>query len=974
MKLNELNTYEILEEKWVADLNSQSYLLRHKKTGARVFLLSNDDENKVFDIAFRTPPYDSTGLPHILEHSVLCGSRKYPAKDPFVELAKGSLNTFLNAMTYPDKTVYPVASCNDQDFQNLMDVYLDAVFYPNIYTRPQIFKQEGWHYEAEDVQSEITINGVVYNEMKGAFSSPDDMLDREIFNTLFPDTAYSNESGGDPDVIPELSYEDFLAFHKKYYHPSNCYIYLYGNMDMAEKLDYIDKEYLSSFDKIEIASEISLQQPFDEPIKKMKKYSITNEEPLENHTYLSLNKVIGTSLDKELYVAFQIIEYALLLAPGAVLKQALLDKGIGEDIQSTFENGIYQPYFSIISKNTNADRLDDFLSTIEDVLQEVVKNGIDRKALLAAVNFYEFRYREADFGSYPKGLMYGLQAFDSWLYDDFKPLIHIEANATYQKMRDNIESGYFEELIDKYLLHNSHASIVVVQPERGLTAKTDRELAEKLADYKASLSEQELKGLVEDSIALKAYQDEGSTKEELLTIPMLKRSDIKKEAQPFIYEVDHIDDRTFLKHDIFTNGIGYLNLVFSTESVPQELFPCLGILKSVLGFVNTENFSYIDLFNEINIHSGGISFATATYLDAKDTKMFKTTMEVKTKILYDKLPFAFRMIKEIIMTSDFSDEKRMREILGMLKSRMQSNMTSAGHSTAAIRAMSYCSQTAMIADATGGLTFYRYIEDLLAHLSERMGELNEDLKKCMNLVFRKENLLIDFIGAAEQFETVKKESLSFMPELYQGAYEKTKAVWIPEKKNEGLKTSSKVQYVAVAGNYKDAKLPYVGTLKILKVIMSYDYLWMNVRVKGGAYGCMNSFGKSGDSYFVSYRDPNLTKTLEVYKGAVEYLKNFHADERDMTKYIIGTIADLDAPMTPAIKGARSLGAYMSNESFEAVQKERDEILSATDEDIQKLSDYVEAMLDANLICVLGGEETIEAEKHLFGQVENIFKE
>lgn len=451
-----------------------SYLLEHKKSGARLALLSNDDENKVFYIGFRTPPEDSTGVAHILEHSVLEGSRDFPVKDPFIELAKGSLNTFLNAMTYPDKTVYPIASCNDKDFQNLMHVYLDAVFYPNIYTERKIFEQEGWHYEMESPEDELTINGVVYNEMKGAFSSPDDVLEREITNTLFPDTTYSNESGGDPEAIPDLTYEQFLDFHRRYYHPANSYIYLYGNMDMVEKLEYLDQAYLSHFDRFSVDSEVAFQKPFDKCVEAGKFYPITENEPEEDNTYLTYNMVVGDSLDREQYIAFQILDYALCSAPGAPLKQALLDKGIGKDIYSYYESGIRQSYFTIVAKNANLDRREEFVECIEKELSRLAKEGIDKKALRAGLNYYEFRYREADFGSYPAGLMYGLQVLDSWLYDDALPFIHIEAGETYKALREKAETDYFEELIDKCMIHNTHKSILTLSPKKGLAEEREK--------------------------------------------------------------------------------------------------------------------------------------------------------------------------------------------------------------------------------------------------------------------------------------------------------------------------------------------------------------------------------------------------------------------------------------------------------------------------------------------------------------------
>ncbi len=971
-KVKELSTYEIVKEEKLNDLKSDGLILRHKRSGARVCLISNDDDNKVFYIGFKTPAKDSTGVQHIMEHSVLCGSKKYPAKDPFVELVKGSLNTFLNAMTYPDKTVYPVASCNDKDFQNLMDVYLDAVFHPNVYARPQIFKQEGWHYELKDVNDPVTINGVVYNEMKGVFSSPDDMLDREIFNSLFPDSEYSNESGGDPEFIPTLTYDAFLKFHKEFYHPANSYIYLYGDMDMAEKLEYLDREYLSDYDKIDIDTSIAFQKPFEEAKKCYKKYSITNDEPEEENTYLSYNTVIDTSLNRDLYIAFQILEYTLLASPGAVLKQALLDAGIGKDIQSTYENGIYQPYFSIIAKNTDVSRLDDFLDTIKRVLKEAVDKGLDKKSLLAGINAYEFRYREADFGSYPKGLMYGLQALDSWLYDEAEPFMHIEANDTFKRLRDKVDTGYFEGLIKEYLLDNPHRSVVILTPERGLTAKMDKELAGRLEKYKEGLSDAELKSLAADTQALLKYQEEPSTKEELESIPLLKISDIRKEALPFEYEEKKSGDTVILTHDIYTNGIGYLYLSFDLKNLPDRLIPYIGLFRNVFAYVSTKEHTYADLASEINLNTGGITSGASLYGDAVDTDKYRILYEVKAKVLYDRLPIAFRIIKEIITSSVYDDEKRLLEILNMLKSRLQMSMTSSGHSVAVIRALSSCSESAALTEKTNGIEFYRFIDDLVSNFDVKKGEVISNLKEFAKYVFREENLFVDYTAEKDQYPLLIKEVEAFKETLFTDPVKDTGYKITPSGNKEGYKTGGQVQYVACAGNYIKHGYKYTGALRVLKVIMGYDYLWINVRVKGGAYGCMNSYSRSGDMYFTSYRDPNLKNTLKIYRMAPEYIRNFDPDERDMTKYIIGTISDIDVPLTPRAKGSRSMSAYLSHDRLEFIQKERDEILNAGRDDIRKLAPYVDSMIGDGHICVLGGEETIEKEKELFDTTESLF--
>ena len=971
MSIRDLETYKIIKEEELYGIQAKGYLLRHKKSQARILLIEKkDDNNKVFSIGFRTPPSDSTGVPHIMEHSVLCGSRNFPAKDPFVELVKGSLNTFLNAMTYPDKTVYPVASLNDKDFQNLMHVYMDAVLYPNIYEHEEIFRQEGWSYKLDFAEDRLAYNGVVYNEMKGAFSSPESVLDRVILNTLFPDTSYANESGGDPEVIPDLTYEQFLDFHRRYYHPSNSYIYLYGDMDMEEKLDWLDREYLSSFDAREVDSKIRYQEPFEEMKEKVIPYSITSEESEDDNTYLSYNKVIGTSLDKELYLAFQILDYALLSAPGAPLKKALTDAGIGKDIMGSYDNGIYQPIFSVISKNANEEQKQEFTELIERVLSDIVKNGIDRKALEAGLNYHEFRYREADFGNYPKGLMYGLQMMDSWLYDEEKPFIHVEALETFEFLKSQVGTGYFEELIRRYILENPHGAIVIVKPEKGRTARMDAELDKELQEYKAGLSADEVEDLVRKTAALEEYQSEPEKEEDLERIPVLRREDISREIEPIVNEEMELAGVPVIFHEIETNGIGYVHVLFDMSGVEEELLPYVGILQSALGIIDTKNYEYGELFNEINVHTGGIGTSLELYNDVTNIreKAFKATFEIKGKALYGKLPVVFSMMGEILTASKLSDTKRLKEILAMVKSRLLMRFQSSGHTTAALRAMSYASPSAKLKDMTNGIEFYRTVAHIEENFEEEKDRLAEILKNLAEQLFRPENMMISYTASRKGLEGIEDHVEGLKKSLYHGKPAGGACILHCEKKNEGFKTASKVQYVARTGNFIDHGASYTGALQILKVILSYDYLWQNIRVKGGAYGCMSNFNRIGEGYFVSYRDPNLRRTVEVYEGVVDYLKNFTVSERDMTKYIIGTMSNIDQPMTPVTKGERSMHLYMNKVTADMIREERSQILDAAQDDIRALSRVAEAVLKAGQFCVIGSEDKIEECRDMFGAV------
>lgn len=972
MQIEQLQAYTLLETRMIKELNSVSYLLKHNKTGARVALLSNDDENKVFYIGFRTPPKDSTGVAHIVEHTVLCGSDKFPVKDPFIELAKGSLNTFLNAMTYPDKTVYPVASCNDKDFQNLMDVYLDAVLHPNIYHEEKIFKQEGWHYEMENADDTLTINGVVYSEMKGAYSSPDDVLWREIMNSLYPHTAYSVESGGDPDVIPELTYEEFLAFHQKYYHPSNSYIYLYGNMDMVEKLQYIDEEYLSKYDALAVDSTLATEPAFKETLTVEREYPIMESESEKDNTYLAYNISLGELPDRKFCYAFSTLVDVLCTVPGAPVKQALLDAGIGTDLNCAYDTGVKQPYFSMIAKNANAEQKDEFIRVVEETLAKLSESGLDKKAIRANLNNSEFKYREADFGSYPKGLMYGLQMLETWLYDDSKPFTNVELLDIYQELKQEVDTSYYENLIWDHLVNNTHKSVVVVKPVKGLTGRKEKQLADELAAKKASMSREEINQIVRETEELKQYQEEPSRKEDLEKIPLLSRTDMKKEAAPYHNEEKKVGDTVLLYHDIFTNGIGYLRFMFDLKQVPEELFPYVGILKTILGLVSTENYSYSELYNEINLQTGGIAPAVNTYTDARDLSKYTATLDLKVKVLYENLPQAFELAKEILTRSDYTDTKRLYELVAEARSCKQADMMSAGHTLAAGRALAYLSKPAMVLEHINGIPFYQLMEELEKNFDDKKEELIENLQKVIRYIFRPENLLVDYTAEKEGLSGIEELIGNLKDSLYTDQHTEDGYDPKPVRKNEGFMTSAQIQYVCRAGNYETKGLSYNGALKVLRVLLGYDYLWTQVRVKGGAYGCMCSFGRSGESYFVSYRDPNLKNTIDVYENAANYIAHFEADERTMTQYIIGAVSEMDIPMTPAMKGTYSLTGYMTHYPYEKVQKNRDELLAADADTIRGLAEYIRAFMDAECLCVVGNEENIKENSKLFESTDYLF--
>ena len=974
MNKDKLGAYDLVLEEDLPDVHSLGSVLRHKKTGARVMLIENDDDNKVFSIAFRTPSRDSTGAAHILEHSVLCGSREFPLKDPFVELVKGSLNTFLNAITYPDKTCFPVASCNDKDFRNLMHVYLDAVFYPRIYEREEIFRQEGWNYHLESADGPLSYNGVVYNEMKGAFSSPDDVLEREILNQLFPDTSYCFESGGDPKYIPTLTYEAFLDFHRTYYHPSNCYIYLYGNMDMADNLAFIDEHYLSHFDKKEIDSEVHFQRAFKEIREAVKEYPVTENEGEEENTYLSYSVVPSKSEDVCRDTAFSVLEYALLSSSGAPLKKALQDAGIGTDIYGYYDGGLLQPVFSVIAKGSDAGKKEEFCSIIRQVLKKCAAEGIDPKAVEAALNSFEFSYREADFGAHPKGLMYGLHILDNWIYTDEDPFRELKMLPVFEKLRKAAGTGYYEEILSREILENPHGCILSLVPSMGLADRMEEDLAGTLEQYRQSLTKEERQHLVEKTEALAAYQEEEDDPEVMACIPLLKRSDIRPDIQPLCNELLDLSGNDFLFHDVCTNGIGYISLLFRFDSRDITKLNYLSLLRAVMGDMDTENFTYDELDKEININCGGIGSAVEVYDNVSAEDEFRIFFDIHARFLYAKLDFVFGMFREILGTTKLDDEKRLKDILGEIRMELMATLQHSGNATAMRRALSYGSQMAKARDEISGIGFYQFIEDLFLHFEQKKQEIKDNLKKVLKEVLDPSKYMVNYTGERTSLSKVMALSEDFRKILKEGQNEKDLHPVRAEKRNEGFKTSGQVQFVAQAGNFSKKGLSYTGTLEILRTILSYDYLWMNLRVKGGAYGCGSMFLRSGTGCFTSYRDPHLTRTLDVFKGIPDYIRNFTADERQMTKYIIGTISSLDTPRTPKMQGSISGTAYLRGITEEMIKEQRHQILTAAQEDIRSLAPIVEAILSDEQICVVGSVSAIDAAEDVFNETKYLIKD
>lgn len=979
--MNIPDTYKVLRHEQLKECNSNAWILSHRKSGARLFLLKNDDKNRVFTIGFRTPPADSTGTPHILEHSVLCGSKKFPVKDPFMELEKGSLQTFLNAMTYPDKTIYPVASCNEKDFRNLCDIYMDAVLHPAIYQEEKIFRQEGWHYEMEDEKSDLTVNGVVYNEMKGAFSSPEDVLERYIQGSLFPDTPYAFESGGDPDEIPNLSYDSFVAFHRRYYHPSNSYIYLYGDLDFEEQLNWLDREYLRDYDRQDISSALPLQPPFPAPVERSVSYPIPKGEDPAGKAYLSESWVIGEITDPRLYLAFQVLDSVLLSTTGAPLRQALDDSGIAEEIYGGYMSGTRQPYFSVIAKNADENRMEEFRDIIRRTLEYEAEHGIDRRALEGSLNLLEFKSREADFGAYPRGLIYGIECFDSWLYDS-DPMVHLRWEDTFHFLREQMDTGYFENLIRRYLLENPHAAWITLLPEAGLMRKKDKERAEHWEKLRDAMSPEEIQNTVRQTRELKEYQSQPSTPEQLATLPQLAVSDISEEPEPLNYYQWEAAEVPVISHDIFTSGILYPRILFRADRIGSEEIPYLGLLRQLLSMLSTEHYSFRELTSEILLQTGGIGLSLPVYQNVKHPEKFSPYIEINVRTLKDRLPEGLSLMQEILLHTDYSDGKRIRTLIAEHRSRVLTNLQDGGHSTAVSRASSYASALSAYNEKIGGVDYLEFLGEMQKEAETEEGaiRIGEKLKELAGRLFVRSGMLVSLTCPKEDNAYFAECFRKFADAFPEGSGHASPdpdhrpcAAWPfePNRRNEGLRTAAQIQYVAACGNSRRTGEPYTGALRVLQKILSDDYLWTNLRVKGGAYGCMCGFGRSGSGYFASYRDPHLRRTLETYRNIPAFIADFQCSERDMTNYIIGSIGRMDRPMNPAEAGAWSFQAWMNGVTDEMLRQERREVLHCSQADIRALAPRVQAILDCDQICAVGNAGKLDSEQELFGEVRTL---
>ena len=966
-----INGFILKEEEFINDINSNVQIFEHKKTGAKLMYIGNSDDNKTFTIGFKTPPEDSTGVMHILEHSVLCGSKNFPTKEPFVELCKGSLNTFLNAMTYSDKTVYPVASRNEKDFFNLMNVYLDAVFYPNIYETDKILKQEGWHYHIENEEDDITYNGVVYNEMKGVYSSPISQLFRKIESTLYPDNAYSHDSGGNPNDIPKLTYEQFINTHRKLYHPSNSYIALYGDLDLEKTLAFIDENYLSKFEKEIIDSEIKKQEAFSKRRDYSFKYPILDESQLQNEDYIALNIAIDSVENTELSLALSILTSLLLHSEEAPLKQAIIDAGLGNDAFGVYYSELLQPYMSIIIKGTNKSKKDEAIKVIRETLSRLVKEGINKNLIEGCINMFEFAYREGDSGSMPKGLNYSLDTMGSWIHG-VNPIEKLKFEKHFLNIRKALTEPYFENIIEKYILNNNHSSLIVLEAELNSNKKEEDKLRETLNNLKESLSSDEIKNLVQDTNELLMYQSRKDSEEDLKKIPMLSLKDIKREVSELKVDKYYGADGTTVYHyDTFTGGIAYISAIFDVRGVKEEDISYIGLMSDLIIRTGTNKKNPIDLSNEIMCNLGGLSFYTKEYSN-KDDREYIPTMTAFCKVLNDKLPKAIELMAEVVSNASFEDEKKIKEIIKEKISDIEMSMLSQGHVIATSRMNSYYHPLANYKQKVSGLEYYNFLKEIDSDIDNKINKIKEKLYEVKSLIFSTKNMQLSVIGSKKDKDSMLTLINDLKNSIGNKNVVKNNYSFTEEKLNEGLLIPSEVQYVAKGYNFKNLGYEYDSSLEVLKNILRYGYLWNKVRVQGGAYGAMINTTESGIFTLCSYRDPHIRETIDAYNGLDDFVENINLSDRELEKAIIGTISDNQLPTTPLGEGVVAIDCAITGRTKEDRQSKRDKILNTTIEDLRKHASLIRDVMNQDCQVAVGNEKIKECTE-LFNEVYSVLK-
>ncbi|MCM8536820.1 MAG: insulinase family protein [Lentisphaeraceae bacterium] len=959
--------YRLESEERVEEIDSDIQIFTHLATGAKVLVAKSEDDNKVFNISFKTPPEDDTGLAHIMEHSVLCGSRKYPVKEPFVELMKGSLNTFLNAMTYPDKTVYPVASRNLKDFQNLVDVYLDAVFFPTL--SKEAFEQEGWHYEVEE--NSLSYKGVVFNEMKGVFSSPESYLDYSLNKVLFADSTYGFESGGFPEAITDLSYETYLQFHKEKYHPANSWITIYGDVDTDYWLDYLENEYLGKFQMPDFKlPEIVKREKLLEPQEIECSYP-AGEDTDKNASLISISFITGDILDVERNFAMGVLDAILIGSAASPLKKALLESGLSEDtLDYGYGNEILQTSWSVGLRDASPENKQAFVDLVFSEFRKYAKEGLPEKMVKAALNTCEFQLREANYGSYPKGLIYSFNIMNQWLYEG-NPTTGLKFEDLLSDLKTKVaQGGYFEKLIEDVFLNNSEYVVAVCKPDSEMGLKEQQEEANKLAAYEKTLSD-------EDKLALKArneylleLQSTPDSEEALASIPHVSKEDIDREVKDIPQEEIVLGDTTLLYHELPTQGIIYSQLSFDCENIPLSQFQWLALTNSLLLKVGTKDQSFDDLLQDIACETGGIGSTINVFSSAKSSTGYGAHLWIQSKIMKRKSAELVDFFEKIFKKIDFSDKSRIEDLLSSMTSKLRTTLQTNGDRATRSYLGASLSNAGYLGNLISGPEYYDFLKKVQEEFASDPDKVISKLNEMKEQVFQRENLLMNVTSSKKAFDLASQDFAKIPDLLPQGNSftSNTENVFALESKNTALQAPGGVQYVAKGINLRDIGYENHGSFDLLNQLLSTGYLWERIRVQGGAYGCYLTYDRlSGALILASYRDPNLEKTLDVFNEIHEFLENLEMPENALEKLLLGTFGRLDAPMTNSQKGKLALNRHLTGVKIDEINKYRAELLDSTLNDLKAFAKYFKTLSEDGVVCVHGSAARIAESKNLFDE-------
>lgn len=958
--------YDFVSRQTVEEIKSDVVRFKHQKSGANIMFYVNDDEHRCFSASFKTPPNDDTGLPHIMEHSVLCGSRKYPSKEPFVELMKGSLNTFLNAMTFSDKTMYPIASCNEKDFYNLTDVYLDAVFFPLL--EKEAFLQEGWHYELSEDKKSLIYKGVVYNEMQGVYSSPESHLVFDINRSIFPDSIYGLESGGFPESITDLSYEEYLAFHKKYYHPENSYIQIYGDVDIEKFLAFLDEGFLNEFTATGLELPILEQPRFSEPVELESTYA--SEESVDDSTYMAMTFVQGKTTDLFYVYSMMVLDYVLLGSSASLLRKALLEAKLGDDILDYgFDHDSLECTYSMGVKGSSPEKKEAFVKLIFSELQKIVENGVPEKLSTAAVNSIEFQLREANFGSYPKGIIYFMSTLGTWLYDDNDGISPLEYEDALKFMKEGIkQGGFFEGLIQKHFLDNPHYSVVVCKPDAKKQELEAQRIEKLLADKMAKLEDAELNELVAMQEKLLERQNTPDSQEALDAMPKLTREDLTDDIELIESRPGLIAGKVAsLIQPQPCNAVIYYQLNFNADSVGEELLPYLAAFGGLYMKVGSKNFAYDTLAQEFACETGGLSNSISITAHQDADQPLNRRFAFRGKVMSSKLPELKELLSEVLNEVDFSNKERIKELLIMTRSRLQDVIQTRGERITRLVIASWISELGMANERISGLSYFKFLDDLVTNFDERFDDFRAKLLEIKKLIFTEERLLVTVTAEEEDCSAFTEMFSALLPCLSQDKTPSQPFEFSAQKKKAAMPTKANIQCVGQAVKIPDFE--YNGSFEVLQQFLSTGYLWENVRVKGGAYGCFMTLDKLDKTLgLYSYRDPNLDKTLEAFDEIEKVLENLELNDEEFLKLLIGTMGRVAAPMTPSQKGGLSVNRYLAGITDEDLIERRKQILRSKPSDLKAYSTLFKTLREEGSICVHGSELTIEKSKDLFEEM------